>query len=108
MTDDLLKMLVDDTVEKMTAAVAHSRREFATVRTGRASSSLVERLTVEAYGVEMRMQELASFQYPRPDSCSSPPMTQRTCQLSNAPLTRRTWAWFLVPTGEPSDWLFLS
>ena len=51
MTDDLLKMIVDDTVEKMTDAVAHSRREFATVRTGRASSSLVERLTVEAYGV---------------------------------------------------------
>jgi ribosome recycling factor len=63
-TDDLLKMIVDDTAEKMTAAVAHSRREFATVRTGRASSSLVERLTVEAYGVEMRMQELASFSVP--------------------------------------------
>ena len=64
MSDDLLKIIVDDAADKMTDAVAHSRREFATVRTGRASSSLVERLVVQAYGVEMRMQELASFSVP--------------------------------------------
>ena len=64
MSDDLLKMIVDDATDKMNEAVAHSRREFATVRTGRASSSLVERLIVQAYGVEMRMQEVASFSVP--------------------------------------------
>ena len=34
------------------------------MRTGRASSGLFEKLTAEAYGVEMRLQELASFAVP--------------------------------------------
>ena len=48
----------------MDAAVSHARSEFSTIRTGRASSALFERLTAEAYGVEMRLQELASFAVP--------------------------------------------
>ena len=64
MSDDLFKIILADAVEKMSAAVAHIRRDFATVRTGRASPSLFEKLTVEAYGVEMRMQELVSFSVP--------------------------------------------
>ena len=64
MSEELLQMILDEAKEKMTESVAHARREFGTVRTGRASSSIVERLTVEAYGVEMPMQELASFSVP--------------------------------------------
>ena len=48
----------------MDGAVAHTRREMATIRTGRASSAFVEKLTVEAYGVEMSLQELATFAVP--------------------------------------------
>ena len=40
------------------------RSEFATVRTGRASPALVERLSVLAYGQEMPLQQLAGFQVP--------------------------------------------
>tara|TARA_Y100000758_G_scaffold215834_1_gene155158 strand:+ start:138 stop:707 length:570 start_codon:yes stop_codon:yes gene_type:complete len=96
-TDDLLKMIVDDTVENMTDAVAHSRREFATVRTGRASSSLVERLTVEAYGVEMRMQELASFSVPEarqllitPHDPANVPIIERTINQADLGLAPST------------------
>ncbi len=60
----MIQMVLDEAGERMADAVAHARREFSTIRTGRASSSLVERITVEAYGVEMRMQELASFAVP--------------------------------------------
>ena len=97
MTDDLLKMIVDDTAENMTDAVAHSRREFATVRTGRASSSLVERLTVEAYGVEMRMQELASFSVPEarqllitPHDPANVPIIERTINQADLGLAPST------------------
>ena len=48
MSEELLQMILDEAKEKMTESVAHVRREFGTVRTGRASSSIVERLTVEA------------------------------------------------------------
>ncbi len=61
---ELADVVLDDAKEKMDKAVSHARSEFATVRTGRANSSLVERITVEAYGAEMKLQELASFSIP--------------------------------------------
>ncbi len=60
----MLDLVLEEASEKMEATVAHARREFSTVRTGRASSALFERLTIEAYGVEMRLQEVASFAVP--------------------------------------------
>lgn len=64
MSDEEIELILLDAGEKMEGAVAHARREFSTVRTGRASSALFERLTVVAYGVDMRLQELASFSVP--------------------------------------------
>jgi ribosome recycling factor len=61
---ELIELVLEDASEKMDGAVAHTRSEFATIRTGRASSALFERLTAEAYGVEMRLLELASFSVP--------------------------------------------
>jgi len=40
--------------------------EFANVRTGRASAGLVENLTVEVYGSQMRIRELANISTPEP------------------------------------------
>lgn len=62
--NEMIELVIEDAGEQMRSAVDHTRREFSSVRTGRASSSLLERLTVEAYGVEMRIQELASFGVP--------------------------------------------
>ena len=60
----MIQMVIDEASSAMSEAVTHVRREFSTVRTGRASSSLVEKLMVQAYGVDMRLQELASFSIP--------------------------------------------
>lgn len=64
MSAELIELVLEEAAEKMDAAVGHGREEFATVRTGRASSAMFEKLTAEAYGVEMRLQELASFGVP--------------------------------------------
>ncbi len=64
MSDEVLDLVLEDVAEKMAGVLVHARREFSTVRTGRASSAFVERLTVEAYGVEMKLRELASFAVP--------------------------------------------
>ena len=64
MSDELIDLVLDDAKEKMDAAAGAARREFSTVRTGRASSALFERLTIEAYGVEIRLLEVASFSVP--------------------------------------------
>ncbi len=61
---EMIDLVIEDTEQKMDGAVTHTKREMATIRTGRASSSFVEKLTVEAYGVDMSMQELATFSVP--------------------------------------------
>jgi len=58
--DDIL-LEADDRMQK---AVVHARSEFGTVRTGRASPALVERLPVHAYGQDMPLVQLAGFQVP--------------------------------------------
>ena len=62
----MVQLVLEEAAEQMADAVIHTRREFSTIRTGRASSSMVDNLQVTAYGVEMRMQELATFSVPEP------------------------------------------
>jgi ribosome recycling factor len=50
--------------EKMGKAVEHTRSEFASVRTGRATPALVEKLLVDYYGTEVPLQQLAGFSVP--------------------------------------------
>ncbi|MBK5224498.1 MAG: ribosome recycling factor [Acidimicrobiia bacterium] len=60
----MIELILDDADEKMDKAVQHARQEFASIRTGRASPALVERISVEAYGEDMSIQQLASFNVP--------------------------------------------
>jgi len=53
-----------ETTDKMEKAVAHTQSEFSTVRTGRASPALVERIKVDYYGTEVPLQQLAGFSVP--------------------------------------------
>jgi ribosome recycling factor len=58
------ELVLSDAQDRMNKAIAHSRSEFASVRSGRANPSLVERLSVEAYGVDVRLVEVASVSVP--------------------------------------------
>lgn len=49
---------------RMSRAVEAMERDFHTVRTGRASTSLVERITVEYYGTITPLNQLASISVP--------------------------------------------
>ncbi len=44
---DVTAMVLDDTREKMAKAVEHTAVELSTIRTGRATPSLVEKLKVD-------------------------------------------------------------
>ncbi len=48
----------------MDKAVEHTLHQFGTVRTGRATPSLVERINVEYYGAPVPLQQLASISVP--------------------------------------------
>jgi ribosome recycling factor len=51
---------------KMARAVEAMERDFQGVRTGRASTSLVERLTVDYYGTQTPLNQLAGISVPEP------------------------------------------
>jgi len=60
--------VIDDTlleaIDKMDKALEHTQSQFSTVRTGRATPALVDRLLVSYYGAEVPLQQLATFQVP--------------------------------------------
>ncbi len=60
--------MIDETLleamDKMDKAVEHMQSQFSTVRTGRATPSLVERITVEYYGAPVPLQQIASISVP--------------------------------------------
>ena len=57
---------IDDLERRMTGAIEALKREFAGLRTGRASTSLLEPLTVEAYGSAMPINQVATLSAPEP------------------------------------------
>jgi ribosome recycling factor len=63
---DLVALTLDDTREKMAKAVEHTSAELSTVRTGRATPSLVEKLKVEYYGTPTPLQQIAGIGTPEP------------------------------------------
>lgn len=52
--------------EKMQKAVEAAKREFATLRTGRAHPGLVDRLQVDYYGTPTPLNQLANISTPEP------------------------------------------
>ena len=55
-----------ETADKMAKAVGHTQSDFGSVRTGRATPALVEKLKVDYYGAEVPLQQLAGFNVPEP------------------------------------------
>jgi ribosome recycling factor len=53
-----------DAIDKMEKAVEHVQSQFTSVRTGRASPAIVEKLVAEYYGSMVPLQQLAGFQVP--------------------------------------------
>lgn len=61
-----IQTILAETKEKMQKTEQVVLHEFAGVRTGKASSSLIENIMVEVYGSQMRIRELAGITTPEP------------------------------------------
>ncbi|HXS32554.1 MAG TPA: ribosome recycling factor [Solirubrobacterales bacterium] len=57
---ELIDELLDDAKGRMTKSVDSSRGELATVRTGRASPHLLDRIVVDYYGAQTPLKQLAN------------------------------------------------
>lgn len=58
--------LFDQTKAKMVAAIEHLKEELKAIRTGRANTGMLDNVTVEVYGTQMRIRDLASVTTPEP------------------------------------------
>lgn len=72
--DDIL-LAAEEKMEKTEQVVVN---EFAGVRTGKASSALLENIMVEVYGSNMRIRELAGITTPEPRTLSIQPWDAST------------------------------
>ena len=60
----MLDMTMLQAEEKMEKAIEVAKEDFATIRTGRANAAMFNKLTVDYYGSQTPLQQLASFQTP--------------------------------------------
>jgi ribosome recycling factor len=62
--ENLIDELLKDAGERMAKSLESAQHEFATVRTGRASPSLLERIVVDYYGAMTPLNQLATVSAP--------------------------------------------
>ncbi len=65
MSDDFL-LDTDDLERRMDGAISNLKTEFASLRTGRASASMLEPVTVEAYGQQTPINQVGTVNVPEP------------------------------------------
>lgn len=56
-----------DVTQKFEKAIAHLQQELGSLRTGKATPSLLDSVLVDAYGTKMRVNELANVSAPDPN-----------------------------------------
>jgi len=83
----VINELLSQADKKMDQAVEHTAQEFGGIRTGRANAGILSRITVDYYGAETPLQQLASFSVPearmlivQPFDKSSIPAIERAIQ----------------------------
>ncbi|MFP5225308.1 MAG: ribosome recycling factor [Actinomycetota bacterium] len=59
--------------QKMKGSIEHTREEFATIRTGRASPAVLQKITVDYYGTQTPLVQLAQINVPDPRSLAITP-----------------------------------
>lgn len=61
-----MREVLDDANKRMDKAIKATAHEFASVRTGRASSSLLERISIDYYGTLTPLNQAATINVPEP------------------------------------------
>ncbi|NGX60181.1 MAG: Ribosome-recycling factor [Chlamydiae bacterium] len=56
--------IADDTKAKMQDALEHFKKELSQLRSGRANPSILDAVSIEVYGTQMRIRELANVSTP--------------------------------------------
>uniref|UniRef100_UPI00313D144D ribosome recycling factor n=2 Tax=Crocosphaera sp. Alani8 TaxID=3038952 RepID=UPI00313D144D len=87
-------MMLDDLKENMKKSVESTQRSFNTIRTGRANPAILDRVTVDYYGTETPLNQLANINTPeatmimiQPYDKGSMGQIEKAIQMSDVGLT---------------------
>lgn len=67
MPDDPIQDVLDEADKQMEEAVSYLRSELKTIRAGRASPAMLDNVTVDYYGSQTPLNQVASVSAPQPD-----------------------------------------
>jgi ribosome recycling factor len=70
--------LMQDATRRMDSSIEHTRGEFNTVRTGRASAALLDRIAIDYYGTATPLKQLATINVPEPRMLTVQPFDPST------------------------------
>jgi ribosome recycling factor len=70
--------LLQDATRRMDGSIEHTRTEFNTVRTGRASAALLDRINIDYYGTATPLKQLATINVPEPRMLTVQPFDPST------------------------------
>ncbi|MGN1249276.1 MAG: ribosome recycling factor, partial [Candidatus Spyradocola sp.] len=62
----MTKVVIDNMLEKMNKSVAVYRKELSSMRAGRANPQLLDRITVDYYGSQVPINQVANISIPEP------------------------------------------
>ncbi|MEO0820496.1 MAG: ribosome recycling factor [Pseudomonadota bacterium] len=66
MSDDEIEIDIDDLSRRMDGALTSLKSDFSTLRTGRASASMLDAISVEAYGQPTPLNQVGTINVPEP------------------------------------------
>jgi ribosome recycling factor len=79
--DSLIDELLDDARERMVKSAESAQHEFSTVRTGRASPALLDRVVVDYYGAMTPLNQLSTVSAPEARLLSVQPYDKSSIKL---------------------------
>jgi ribosome recycling factor len=78
---ETIEEFIADATRRMDKSVEAAHHEFNTVRTGRASAALLDRIQVEYYGTKMPLKQLATINVPEPRMLTIQPFDPTTISV---------------------------
>jgi ribosome recycling factor len=83
----MIEELLDDARERMDKSVEATNHELATVRTGRASPALLDRVVVDYYGASTPLRQIATISAPEPRMLTVQPYDKSAMKLIEKAIT---------------------
>ena len=87
----MIRETVAQAKTRMAKAAEDLRVELAGVRTGRASTALLDHLKVEYYGTPTPLNQVATLGVPEPSMLTVQPWTRACCRCSKRSFAPPTW-----------------